>query len=406
MTQKLYYENQYIKEFTAEIISISEQGNEFHIELDKTAFFPGGGGQSCDTGLIEDIKINYIYEKDGVVYHVSNKKPIKIHKVKCKIDWNFRFDGMQQHLGQHILSSAFSELFSGNTVSFHLGKDFCTTDIDKFLNDEDLEKVELLANKYIFDNKTVEFLTPTKSELKKLSLRKVPDVDNKTLRVVKIEDIDMTACCGLHPKSTIEVQLIKIRKKEKAKGNMRVEFICGRRAVEDSFQKYKFSSRICKNLNCNEEEALNRIDNLSSEYSNLLNENKNLKSKIADFEVENILRDCESIGSIRVIKNIFTNTDLKYLNLLASRLTSYENVIVLYALKSEGSANLLFMCSKDLRTISMNDLLKDAISLIDGKGGGSSFSAQGGGKSINNLQSAVDYAFSKVKNILKNSLMI
>jgi alanyl-tRNA synthetase len=400
MTQKLYYENQYIKEFSAEIINIVEKDQEYHILLDKTAFFPGGGGQPCDTGTIEDSIITAVYEKDGLIYHVSSKKPIKIHKAKCKIDWDFRFDGMQQHLGQHILSSAFLEACGANTVSFHLGKDFCTTDVDKLLNDEELEKVEELVNKHIFSNKPVDFLTPSKSELKRLSLRRVPDLKEETLRVVKVEDIDTTACCGLHPKSTIEVQLVKILKKEKAKGNMRVEFICGRRAVEEALKKYKFSSKICRNLNCNEEESLIRIENLNSESYNLIAENKNLKMQIADYEVQNILNSSETAGNIKIVRNIFEDSDMKYVNLLASKLTSYDNVIVLYAVKTQSMANLIFMCSKDLKLISMNDLLKDAISLIDGKGGGSSFSAQGGGKGVNNLQSAIDYAFSKAKKLI------
>jgi alanyl-tRNA synthetase len=401
MTQKIYYEDQYIKNFTAEIINILEKNNEFHIALDKTAFFPGGGGQPCDVGIIEDCIITSVYEEDGIIYHISNKKPIKIHKVKCKIDWDFRFDGMQQHLGQHILSSAFLELFNINTVGFHLGKDFCTTDVDKFLSDDELEQIERLVNQHIFEGLKVELFTPTKSELKKMSLRRVPDIKEAVLRVVQVEDIDITACCGLHPKSTLEVQLLKIRRKEKAKGNMRVEFICGKRAVEDSYKKYNFTSKICKNLNCNEEEALIRIDNLTSDYSRLSYENKSLKSQIADYEVQNLLNSCERFGGISIIKDIFTDKDTQYVNLLASRLTSYDNVIALYAIKTESMAYLIFMCSKDLKVISMNDLLKDAIVLIDGKGGGSSFSAQGGGKGLNNLSSAIDYAFSKVKNTIK-----
>lgn len=398
MTQKLYYEDQYIRDFTAEITDIIEKGTEFHIQLDKTAFFPGGGGQPCDIGSIEDSIITTVYEKSGVIYHVSNKRPIKIHKAKCKINWNLRFDGMQQHLGQHILSSAFLELFTANTVSFHLGEEFCTTDIDKVLSDEDLEKVEALVNKIIFEDKAVEFFTPSKSELKKLPLRRVPDIGGETIRVVKIQDIDITACCGLHPKSTLEVQLIRVRKKEKAKGNLRVEFTCGRRAVLESLEKYKFSNKICKSLNCNEEEALIKIGKLASECSELLTENKNLKLQIADFQVQNLLNNCITINGVRIVKNIFVSADMKYVSLLATKLTSYERVIVLYAVKLDGIANLIFMCSKDLETISMNDLLKDAISLIDGKGGGSSFSAQGGGKGMNNLESAMDYAFNKVSH--------
>jgi len=400
MTHKLYYENQYIKEFTAEIINIIEKDNEFHIELDKTAFFPGGGGQSWDTGKIEDSAITYVYESDGIIYHVSDKKPIKIHKAKCKVNWDYRFDGMQQHLGQHVLSLAFIDAFGCNTIGFHLGKDICTIDLDKLLSEEDIEKAEELANNYIFADKKVEFLFPTKSELKKLSLRKMPNIDNESLRLVKIEDIDLSACCGLHPKSTLELQAIKILKKEKYKGNMRLEFICGKRAVMEAFKKYKFSNKLCKTLNCNEDEALIKVNTITNELNNLTAENKNLKSQIADLEVQNILNSCEVINNMKIVKTIFTSADIKYVNLLASKLVSYDNVIVLYAVKSEAMANLLFMCSKNNKKISMNDLLKDAISLIDGKGGGSPFSAQGGGKGINNLESSIDYAFSKIKNML------
>lgn len=400
MTQKLYYENQYIKEFTAEILNIIEMDKEFHIQLDKTAFFPGGGGQSCDIGKIEDSIVSYVYEKDGIIYHVSNKKPIKIHKAKCNINWDFRFDGMQQHLGQHVLSAAFLEIFNCNTVGFHLGKELCTIDLDKILSEEELDQAQELANSYIFADKKVEFFTPTKSELKKLSLRKIPTIDNEPLRIVKIEDVDLSACCGLHPKSTLELQMIKILKKEKYKGNMRLEFICGKRAILDSNKKDKFSNKICKFLNCNEDEALIKVGTITTELNNLIAENKNLKSQIADFEVQNILNSCEVINNVRIVNYIFDNKDIKYINLLASKLTSNENVIVLYAIKCENTANLLFMCSKDLKNINMNNLLKDAISLIDGKGGGSSFSAQGGGKGINNLQSAIDYALSKIKSTL------
>lgn len=403
MTQKLYYEDQYIREFTAEILNVIEKEGLFHIELNKTAFFPGGGGQPCDIGFIEDSKVSYVYEAAGTIYHVSNKKPIKIHKAKCKIDWDFRFDGMQQHLGQHLLSAAFLELFGANTVSFHLGKDICTTDIDKHLSDEELEKAEELVNRYIFDMRPVEFLTPSKSELKKLSLRRVPDIKEEELRVVRVMDTDTTACCGLHPKSTIEVQLLKIKGKEKAKGNLRIQYICGKRAAADALKTYKFSSKLCRSFNCNEEEVLIKINNMTSEYSSISAENKALKSQVADYEVQNIINSSETAANVRIVKNVFTNRDMKYVNLLASKLTSLENVVVLYGLKTDASANLIFMCSKDLKTINMNNLLKDAITLIDGKGGGSSFSAQGGGKSINNLESAVDYAFSKVKTSLLQS---
>jgi alanyl-tRNA synthetase len=400
MTQKLYYEDQYIKEFSSEVIDIIEKENEFHIQLDKTAFFPGGNNQPCDIGIIEDCLIASVYEKDDIIYHISNKRPIKKHRVKCKIDWEYRFDAMQQHLGQHLLTSAFLELFNSSTVSFNLGKDFCFIEIDKLLSDYDLEMVEALVNKNIYESKVVELLTPTKSELKKLNIKHVSNMNKEALRIVKIDGIDVAASSGLYLKSTIEIQFMKLLKKEKIKDHLRVYFICGKRAIQESLKKHKTLDKICKGLNCNEDDALIKVDSLTSQYNTILAENKNLKTQIADFQVQNILNSCKNINSVRIVKNIYETNDMKYITLLSSKLTSFENVVVLHALKSDGIANLLFTCSKDLKIISMNDLLKDAISLIDGKGGGSYVSAQGAGKGINNLESAMDYAFTKVITIL------
>ena len=118
--KKLYYENPYTKEFKTEIVDVKEKDNRFHVVLEETAFFPGGGGQFGDKGFIENEEVIDVYEENGVVYHVLNKKPIKIHKVFCKLDWNYRLDGMQQHLAQHVLSGSFFSLFNKNTFGFHL----------------------------------------------------------------------------------------------------------------------------------------------------------------------------------------------------------------------------------------------------------------------------------------------
>ncbi|MHC1684196.1 MAG: DHHA1 domain-containing protein [Clostridiaceae bacterium] len=396
--EKLYYEDQYKKEFTAEIIEVIEKGNEFHIVLDKTYFYPEGGGQPSDTGFIENLPITMVYEKEGTVYHVSEKKPMKIHKVKCSIDFEKRFDNMQQHLGQHILSSTFSSLFNGNTVGFHLGKEHCTIDVAKILTSEQIEEAEKLSNEIIFDNMVVEALYPTKSELKKLPIKKSLPKTNEQIRLIKIGDVDLNPCCGTHPKSTLEVQLIKVRKFEKYKNATRIEFLCGKRAVSYCFSREKFASKVCSTLRCSEDEVLVKIENLTQDLNKLNAENRQLKSEIADYEIKTMIDNCESINNIKIVKSVYSDVDLKYVNLVASKLTAYENVIVLFAVKNENTANLIFMCSKSLKAISMNSLLKDAITLIDGKGGGSDFSAQGGGKNNNNLDSTLDYALMKVKN--------
>lgn len=398
--EKIYYDNQYLKEFTAEIIEVKEIDGKFHVILDKTAFFPGGGGQHCDLGIIGDHKIIDVYEKDDVVYHVLEKKPIKIHKVKCVIDWNRRTDGMHQHLGQHVLSGAFFNLFNANTFAIHLGSDISTVDIYGVLNEEQVRQAEKLANKIIGDAVTVQSFVPSKAELKKLTLRRALPNTEEDIRVVKIGDFDINACCGLHPSSTLDLRLIKIKRFEKHKEGTRIEFLTGERAVSDSFKKDEFQNSICKYLNCNENEAINGIKNLNENLREANETNKSLNILLAKYQVKEILENAEKINDIRIIKEVFDGENLKYVNNLTSKLVENENTIALMAVKSDEKVNLIFACSKNIKDVKMNDLLKDSISLIDGKGGGSPFQAQGAGKNNANLDSALDYAFNKAKQFL------
>lgn len=398
--EKLYYDNRYLKEFTAEIIDIKEIDNKFHVILDKTAFFPGGGGQSCDIGTLEDQKVIDVYEKEEIVYHVVEKKPLKIHKVKCSIDWDRRQDGMHQHLGQHVLSGSFFNLFNANTFAIHLGSDISTVDIYGVLTEEQVREAERLANKVIGDALPVESFVPTKAELKKLSLRRALPNTEEDIRIVKIGDFDINACCGLHPTSTLDLRLIKIKKFEKHKEGTRIEFLAGERAISDSFKKDEFQTSICRYLSCNENEAINGIKNLNQNLREANETNKNLNILLAKYQVKEILENAAKINNIKVIKQIFDGENLKYVNNLTSKLIENENTIALMAVKSDEKVNLLFACSKDIKDIKMNELLKDAISLIDGKGGGSPFQAQGAGKNNSNLGSAMDYAFNKVSQII------
>lgn len=398
--EKIYYNNQYLKEFTAEIIEIKEIDGKFHITLDKTAFFPGGGGQQCDLGTIGDHPLLDVYEKDEVVYHVVEKKPIKIHKVKCIIDWNRRTDGMHQHLGQHVLSGAFFNLFNANTFAIHLGSDISTVDIYGILTEEQVRQAEKLANTIIGNSLTVESFVPTKAELKKLSLRRALPNTEEDIRVVKVGDFDTNACCGLHPSSTLDLRLIKIKRFEKHKEGTRIEFLAGERAVSDSFKKDEFQNSICKYLNCNENEAINGIKNLNESLRGANEANKSLNILLAKYQVKEMLENATKINEIKVIKEIFDNENLKYVSNLTSKLVESENTITLMAVKSDEKVNLIFACSKNIKDIKMNDLLKDSISLIDGKGGGSPFQAQGAGKNNANLESALDYAFNKISQLL------
>ncbi|WP_321995088.1 alanyl-tRNA editing protein [Clostridium butyricum] len=399
--EKLYYDDPYLRDFTTEIVNIEEHLGKFRVTLDKTAFFPGGGGQSCDTGMIGDHKVIDVYEENDIVYHIVEKKPIKIHNVKCKIDSERRTDGMCQHLGQHVLSGCFFNLFNANTFAIHLGADISTVDIYGVLTEEQIRAAERLANKVIGDALKVESFIPTKSELKKLTLRRALPNTKEDIRIVKIgDDFDINACCGLHPKSTLDLRLIKIKKFEKHKEGTRIEFLSGNRAIEDSYKKDEFQNSICKYLNCNENEAVNGIKNLNNNLKEANEINKSLNITLANYQVKELIDNAETVGEFKIIKSIFDNENLKYINNLTSKLVETPNTVTLMAVKSEDKVNLIFACTKGIKEIKVNEVLKDAISLIDGKGGGSPFMAQGAGKNNANLDGALDYAFNKIKEMI------
>jgi alanyl-tRNA synthetase len=398
--EKLYYEAPYQREFSAEIINILEKDGKYHIELDKEGFYPGGDGQPCDSGYINDAPVINVYEENGTVYHVVEIKPIKIHRVKCSIDWLKKYDYMQQYLGQHILSSLILELFNASTLKYQFDLVSSFIDIDKVITDEDLINIEQRANAIVHDNISVEILYPSNSELKKLLNRKLPQKQGNKIRLVRIGDIDVSPCYGLLPNSTIEVQIIKIIKTTKQKNHSRIEFLSGARAVTNYIYTYESMENVSKLLHCSMNSLVSEVEGLSSKLNKAQSEARELAAEVAQYEVQNILNSCETIKEIKVIKSIYTNNDLKYISLLATKLTTFPGVIVLFGIKLQEITHLLFMCSKDLKIISMNSLLKDAITLIDGKGGGSDFSAQGAGKQGHNLNSSLDYAYSKIKELI------
>ncbi|CEK37777.1 alanyl-tRNA editing protein [Paraclostridium sordellii] len=398
--EKLYYKDQYIKEFTAEVVDIKEKDSKFYVELDKTAFFPGGGGQFCDTGKIDNHDVIDVCEENGTIYHITTTKPIKIHKVKCLIDWEKREDGMNQHFGQHVLSGCFFKLFNANTVGFHLGREFSTVDINGFLTEEQIRKAEEYANEIIKNDIEVEFLTPERKQLKKLGLRRDLPNTNEQIRVVKIGDLDINACCGVHPKSTLSLRMIKIKKYEKCRNATRIEFLAGKRAVDDSLKNDRYLTEICRYLSSTEKEAISGIKSLHNKLEEIMYTNKKLEEKISKYQIKEMIEEADKIGEISLIKKIYENENVKYISKMASKLVELDNVVALIALKNDDKSNFVFASSKNISNLNMSELIKDAITLVDGRGGGSQFLAQGGGKDNGNIESLLNYAQMQIERTL------
>ena len=208
MTEKLYYKDSYIKNFSAEVLSVEKIDNGFDVVLDKTAFFPEEGGQSADTGTIGYAGVFDVFERDGVVHHLTDISPC-IGNNECSVDFDARFEKMQCHTAEHILCGIIHRLFGFDNVGFHLGEDEVTFDVSGVLTREELDRVESLANNVVFENILVETFFPKSDELDEIEYRAKLDL-TEGVRLVKIGDVDTCACCAPHVAYTGEIGLIKI----------------------------------------------------------------------------------------------------------------------------------------------------------------------------------------------------
>ena len=361
--------------------------------LDQTAFYPEGGGQPWDLGRINDCNVIKVLEEDGIIYHYLNKSVIE-KEVKCQLDWNRRIDHMQQHLGQHILSGAFEQVLDGETVGFHLGQDNVTIDIAlKDITQENLYRVEDLANEVIQRNLEVKTYIVDKVNINQLPMRKPPKVD-EDIRIVEVHGTDYSGCGGTHPKFTGEVITVKITGIEKTRGNVRVEFLCGKRALMDYRQKNKVILESSSLLSRPFTELRDGIVVIKEQVKELSRDNKLLKQELNQYKAEASYTNAPEYRGIKVVKEIFVNEDFSDIASLASSIANKESVVVLYANKGQ-KAQLIFTCSTDA-DLDMNSILKETLPMINGTGGGNKFRAQGGAPSGDNLEEAMELAFSKI----------
>ena len=235
-TEKLFYEDSHLKEFTAKVISCEPYKEQYKVVLDRTAFFPEGGGQYADTGMLDDVHVLDVHEKEGIIYHTTEKALEAGKTVTGKINWEERFEKMQQHTGEHIVSGLVHERFGYNNVGFHLGSDYCTMDFDGTLTKEQLREIELAANQAVWKNIDIVVTYPSKEELANMDYRSKIEIEGQ-VRIVRIGDVDMCACCAPHVSRTGEVGIIKVISCDRHRGGCRMTIQCGDRALEDYRKK-------------------------------------------------------------------------------------------------------------------------------------------------------------------------
>lgn len=278
MTEKLYYSDSHMSEFSATVLSVTEENGKFAVTLDRTAFFPEGGGQGSDTGFIGGVRVYDVQIRDGVIYHYT-EKPLKEGKqVACAVDFDRRFRNMQNHSGEHIISGIVHRLYGYENVGFHLS-DEMTVDFDGELTRKQLDEIEDLANKAVYENLPVRAYFPKKDELDSLSYRSKKEI-NEGLRIVEIEGVDVCACCAPHVRLTGEIGVIKILDFFKNKGGVRLFVKCGRDALADYREKYRNILEISNLLSAKQPDASAAVVKLNNQLSAEKEETVALKKRL------------------------------------------------------------------------------------------------------------------------------
>jgi len=309
LTEKLYDIDSHLKEFTATVIDSYQKADGYVTVLDRTAFFPEGGGQASDIGYINGAKVYDVRIQDGIIYHYTSKPFKKGETVLGKLDFERRFDFMQQHSAEHIVSGIAHKYYACENVGFHLGEDIVTLDFDKSLTREDILRIEALSNEAVFKNVGIKAYYPDSEALKAIEYRSKKEIEG-AVRIVEIEGVDSCACCAPHVNFSGEIGLIKLLGFEKLRGGVRIELKAGRRALADYNEKYLNVSKISSALCVKQNETADAVERLQKQLSDMKFELTGVKKQI-------LLSKVESFVSERYVTALFEEAleikDLQYL---------------------------------------------------------------------------------------------
>ncbi|MDY4597299.1 alanyl-tRNA editing protein [Faecalimonas umbilicata] len=366
MTEKLFYQDSHRSTFTAIVQEVRPSGNGYEIILDRTAFFPEGGGQSSDTGSLGGVSVSDVQEIDGKIIHYTDGPLVEGTEVEGCIDWTERFSKMQQHTGEHIVSGLIHKIYGYHNVGFHLGTDSVTLDFNGVVPKEKLHEIEQLANEAVAKNLPVQVLYPTDEELSKISYRSKIEIEGQ-VRIVVIDGYDVCACCAPHVKQTGEIGLIKLVGMQNYKGGVRISMLCGFRALEDYYQKEKNNREIAVMLSAKEYETAVEVERLQEELAMK-------KAKIAELERKFLEQKVETLDVSDEIVCLFEETDpvmtRELVNLLLKK--GAKMAAIFSGNEREGYRYVLGSRSLDVRK--NGKLLNEA---FHGRGGGKPEMVQG-----------------------------
>lgn len=373
MKHLLYYKDAYIQQFDATVTASGEQDGRHYVVLSNTAFYPTGGGQPHDIGTLNDVDVIDVEKVDEEIRHYVSA-PVT-GDVQGIIDWQRRFDFMQQHAGQHILTASFVELFNIQTTSFHLGAQTVTIDLDTpSVTNEQLAQAEALANDIILQNRPIDTKWVTADELQQYHLRKEIAVDGD-IRLVIIPEFDYNGCGGTHPSSTGQVQMIKLLHVEKMKKQSRLHFVCGARVLKELAMRKDVLSSVARQLSVPEEDAADALQKVMVTA-------KQTEKRLQDLLDAQLTAIADELATHAIAAKAFDDFTMQQLQKIARAVVSQnDDVQVFLASHIDDKIQLVAARGANVSR-SMKDISSAVLPLLNGKGGGNDQFVQGGGEPL------------------------
>jgi alanyl-tRNA synthetase len=397
MTDRLYYTDPYCAAFDAAVtLTLAHEGRPA-VVLDRTAFYPTSGGQPHDVGTLGGAHVVDVIDlEDGTVVHVLDSELAVNQAVHGEINWARRFDHMQQHTGQHVLSAAFDHLFSNRTMSFHMGADVSTIDLAKEAAPDATAAAEREANRIVWEDRSIDIRFASEEEAASMPLRKEP-ARGGTLRLVDITDFDLSACGGTHVARTGAIGIIAVSAWERFRGGTRVSFVCGGRALR-LFRSYRDSvTSSIRALSVLPEELPSAIERVQNEAKDLRRTVKTLQESLASHEATRMVADARVVGTTRLIVQALEGWDAQGLKAIATAATAGDSVVA--ALFSSSTPALVVIARSRNQPVDANAMLKELVQQFGGRGGGKPDMAQGGG-----LEGTPEQIVESARTLIERSL--
>ena len=395
MTIRLYFQDSYLQSFEARVEASRRGQMGWEVTLDRTCFYPEGGGQPSDSGTLGEAAVLHVYEQDGQIWHVLSDR-VPAGPVFGQIDWQRRFDHMQQHTGQHLLSAVALSQLGAQTLSFHLGAETSTIDLDiSSLTDSLCNALEDEVNRLVMAGICVRAYFVDPEDVPRLNLRKPPTKGEET-RIVEISGIDLSPCGGTHVRSTSEIGLVKVRRAERYKGGTRLEFLCGWRALRDYRWKHEAVSVLARELSVADREVTEAVHRLQAAEREARQEAEHARRQLLGYESAALRQQAQPIGSWRILARAFEERAPAEVKQLAGLIVSEPGMVALLATRSPA-VRLFFMRSGDV-PLDMREVLRLVTARFGGGGGGRPEAAEGGGLAAAAVAEALAWAAEQVQS--------